>query len=156
MSSSHRSYWQPFTPLLNIPRAALLNKKTISDLYEREKYPLHRYIARLSAFQAIILHLAAHRPNHGVTSRCDFFEAYLETLPKSFHEHPFYWFCSRAEGTLHDRLCRLLPTRAIRKLEKMHRKFIEDLNAVKRISVRLCIHSVCIFIHNAVAPFSVR
>jgi hypothetical protein len=125
-----------------MPRAALLNKKTISNLYEREKRPLHRHIARLSAFQAITLHLAANRPNHGVTSRCGFFGAYLDTLPKSFPGHPLYWFCSRTGDTLHDRLCRLLPIRTIRTLEKMHKKLIEDLDAVGRLSVRIPIHSL--------------
>lgn len=134
--------WQPNTPLLNIPRAALLNKKTILDLYERERRPLHRHIVRLSAFQAITLHLATHRPNYGVTSRCSFFGAYLDTLPKGFPEHPLYWFCSRTEEALHGQLCGLLPTRAIRSLEKMHRKLIGDLDGVKQLSVRLVIQSL--------------
>jgi hypothetical protein len=149
MSRSYRPYWQPNTPLLTIPCTALLNKKTILNLYEHQKRPLHRHIARLSAFQAITLHLAVHRPNHGVTSRCSFFGAYLDTLPQGFLEHPLHWFCSRTEQPLHDQLCRLLPIRAIRTLEKMHSKFIEDLGAVKRLSVRpiilarLPVHSQC-------------
>ena len=146
---------QPNTPLLNIPRVGLLNKKTISDLYERKKHPLYRHIVRLSAFQAITLHLAAHRPNHGVASRCYFFGAYLDTLPRGFPEHPLHWFCNRTEP-FHDQLCRLLPTRAIRALEKMHEKLVGDLTAVKQLSVRLAIISRSPFIHNIIAPPGVR
>ena len=155
VSRSHQPYGQPNTPLLSIPRAALLNKKTISDLYEREKRPLHRHIIQLSAFQVITLHLAAHRPNHGVASGCSFFGAYLDTLPKNFPEHPLYWLCSQTEP-LHNQLCKLLPARAIRALEKMHKKLIRDLDAVKRLSVCLATLSCLRFTHDTVAPPNVR
>ena len=38
----------------------------------------------------------------------------------------------------------------------MYKKLVEDLDAVKRLAVRFVIHSRYLFIHNAVAPLSIR
>lgn len=136
--TSLRSY-QPNTPLFTIPRTALMNIKTLHELYSSPKHPLHhlrRKLKRATAIQLLTLHLAKYRGSQGAPSTCAKFGPYIDSLPDSFGFHPLQWYCKREGSETCRKLCDFLPRRVHITLETVHKRLLDDMAALEHMEVR--------------------
>lgn len=127
---------QPNSALFTIPRAALMNKKTLHALYADPHHPLfsqERNLRTLSATQLLTLHLAIFNGRKDERSCCVRFGPYIDSLPRSFDEHPLSWI---QPGNKFQGLSTLVPKRVLSKLREVDNRYIHDATHTRRFKVR--------------------
>ncbi|KAI0798047.1 SET domain-containing protein [Abortiporus biennis] len=115
---------KPSETLFTIPAKAMINVKTLSQLY-----PARKDGSTLSATQMISLHLLLHKPHGNEESLDRTFGPYISTMPRDFESHPLTWSvrkhlkrCSLVEDSLLD----ALPPSALAALHRLTSRYVED------------------------------
>lgn len=120
----------PNTRILSIPAAALLNARTLRNIYPT--IPLEGYCPAAGGFlmnatQLISLHLAVHRPKTESTD--PHFGPYINMCPSDFESHPLTWIVRERmnRSSPHERqLLTMLPPHVFDQLCGVSDRFRKD------------------------------
>ncbi|KAI5124551.1 hypothetical protein M0805_003073 [Coniferiporia weirii] len=135
-----RALPSPSVPFLRVPEAALLNARTLREIYPTvalEGFSASKPPGGLvvNGTQLLSIHLALNRPTGDDESKDPCFGPYISILPRDFGSHPLSWIIKRELGQAahcEQYLLQYLPPDVLSELQAVAKRFWNDWKVALR------------------------